>query len=76
MLDDWPDERLFLKIIGQIIASSAPNAPARIYGEMVALLWAEGKHRAAIRLGNSGTPWRSSASFTFVWLSFLIGLRL
>ncbi len=50
MLNDWPDERLFLKVIGQIIASSAPNTPVRIYGEMVAVLWAHGKHRAAIRL--------------------------
>lgn len=50
MLDDWPDERLFLKVIGQIIASSACDTPVRIYGEMVAVLWAQGKHRAAVRL--------------------------
>ena len=50
MLDDWPDERLFLKVIGQIIASSAQQTPVRIYGEMVAVLWAQGKPRAAIRL--------------------------
>ncbi len=50
MLNDWPDERLFLKVIGQIIASSAQDRPVRIYGEMVAVLWAQGKHRAAIRL--------------------------
>ena len=50
MLNDWPDERLFLKVIGQIIASSACDTPVRIYGEMVAVLWAQGKHRAAIRL--------------------------
>jgi DcmR-like sensory protein len=50
MLNGWPDERLFLKVIGQIIKSVTPPAPVRIYGEMVALLWAEGRHRAAIRL--------------------------
>ena len=50
MLDDWPDERLFLKVLGQIIASGAQRNPVRIYGEMVAVLWAQGKHRAAIRL--------------------------
>jgi hypothetical protein len=50
MLEDWPDERLFLKVIGQIITSSAQNTRVRIYGEMVAVLWAQGKHRAAIRL--------------------------
>lgn len=50
MLNDWPDEQLFLKVIGQIIASSAQGTPVRIYGEMVAVLWAQGKHKAAIRL--------------------------
>lgn len=50
MLDGWPDERLFLKVIGQIIASSAQYTSVRIYGEMVAVLWSQGKHRAAIRL--------------------------
>ena len=50
MLDDWPDERLFLKVIGQIIASSAGKGPVRIYGEMVSVLWSQGKHRAAVRL--------------------------
>ena len=50
LLNDWPDERLFLKVMGQIIASSANQGPVRIYGEMVAVLWAQGKHKAAIRL--------------------------
>jgi hypothetical protein len=50
LLDGWPDERLFLKVIGQIIESATLGAPVRIYGEMVAVLWAEGNHRAAIRL--------------------------
>jgi hypothetical protein len=50
MREDWPDERLFLKGIGQLIASYAQQSPVRIYGEMVAVLWARGKHRAAIRL--------------------------
>ena len=50
MREDMPDERLFLKVIGQIIASSAQKSPVRIYGEMVAVLWAQGKHQAAIRL--------------------------
>ena len=50
MLNDWPDDRLFLKVMGQIISSSAHEGPVRIYGEMVAVLWAQGKHKAAIRL--------------------------
>ena len=50
MHEGWPDERLFLKVIGQIVTSSTQRSPLRIYGEMVAVLWAQGKHRAAIRL--------------------------
>jgi hypothetical protein len=50
MLNDWPEERLFLKVIGQIISASAQDRPVRIYGEMVAVLWAHGKQQAAIRL--------------------------
>ena len=50
MHNGWPHESLFLKVMGQMIESSASGAPVRIYGEMVAVLCAEGKQRAAIRL--------------------------
>ena len=50
ILNDWADDRLFLKVMGQIISSSAHEGPVRIYGEMVAVLWAQGKHKTAIRL--------------------------
>jgi DcmR-like sensory protein len=50
MQDGWPDERLFLQVIGRIIESVAANKPVRIYGEMVAVLWAEGNTLAAIHL--------------------------
>ena len=50
MQNGWPDERLFLQVIGRIIESAAASAPVRIYGEMVAVLWAEGNTLAAIHL--------------------------
>ena len=50
MQNGWPDERLFLKVMGQIINSGAGTTRVRIYGEMVALLWADGNHLAAIHL--------------------------
>ncbi|HSF67233.1 MAG TPA: MEDS domain-containing protein [Nitrospiraceae bacterium] len=50
MQNGWPDERLFLQVIGRIIESAASNTPVRIYGEMVAVLWAEGNTLAAIHL--------------------------
>jgi signal transduction histidine kinase len=46
-----PDSERFAEIIGGIIALSAEGRPrVRIYGEMVALLWAEGNYDGAIRL--------------------------
>lgn len=46
-----PDPACFAEIIGGLIAPSAEGRPrVRIYGEMVALLWAEGNYDAAIRL--------------------------
>jgi len=50
MQNDWPHESLFLRVMGQIIASAASGGPVRIYGEMVAVLFAQGKQRAAVRL--------------------------
>jgi hypothetical protein len=50
LVNDWPDERVFLEVMAQVIASTSRGEPIRIYGEMVAVLWAQGRHRAAIRL--------------------------
>jgi hypothetical protein len=50
MRNGWPDEGLFLKVIGQIIQSAGGGKSVRIYGEMVAVLWAEGNALAAIHL--------------------------
>lgn len=51
MVDESPDAGLFAGHIGDTIARAAEGRPrVRIYGEMVALLWAEGNYDAAIRL--------------------------
>jgi PAS domain S-box-containing protein len=55
MVDGWPDERLFGEVIGDVIRRAAQDGDTRVrhvraFGEMVSLLWAEGKHEAAIRL--------------------------
>lgn len=50
MVDGWPDEIQFNSKIGRIILEAALKGPVRIFGEMVAVLWAEGNTRAAIRL--------------------------
>lgn len=46
-----PDPALFAEVIGDVITRSVMGRPrVRLYGEMVALLWAEGNYDAAIRL--------------------------
>ena len=56
MVDGWPDQDRFAEVFGVVIdravaaAGGAVNRRVAIYGEMVALLWAEGKAEAAIRL--------------------------
>jgi PAS domain S-box-containing protein len=53
--DGFPDEALFNAVIGSAIErvrwrATDKHVPIAAFGEMVALLWAEGKARAAIRL--------------------------
>jgi hypothetical protein len=50
MRDDWPNKTLFTKEMGLILQQAALTGPVRVFGEMVAILWAQGKVRAAIRL--------------------------
>ncbi len=55
MRDGWPDADLFADTVGRVLAatkSAAHCEGARVaaFGEMVAVLWAEGKPNAAIRL--------------------------
>jgi signal transduction histidine kinase len=55
MQDGWPDEDRFNDVVGGIVARSLACAGiaqprVAIFGEMVALLWADGKAEAAIRL--------------------------
>jgi signal transduction histidine kinase len=51
----WPHAIRFVEVIGSVIARAAAategkTRPVAAFGEMVALLWAEGKPEAAIRL--------------------------
>jgi signal transduction histidine kinase/CheY-like chemotaxis protein len=51
MLGGRPEPGLFAEAVGGIVRRAAAGRPRlRIFGEMVALLWAEGNHDAAIRL--------------------------
>ncbi|MES2534299.1 MAG: diguanylate cyclase [Pseudomonadota bacterium] len=52
MIDGWPDERRFTTVIGGVIrrVSHGGMLHVRAFGEMVAELYAQGNHEAAIRL--------------------------
>jgi signal transduction histidine kinase len=51
MVDGWPDPARFDDTIGTLISKTRERAPQiHAFGEMVALLWAEGNAEAAIRL--------------------------
>jgi PAS domain S-box-containing protein len=51
MVDGWPDERRFTAAIEDLLRRARNGGwPVRAFGEMVALLWEEGKQDAALRL--------------------------
>ena len=50
MVDEWPDEALFLQTIDHVITRPSQSGNVRAFGEMVALLYIEGNPQAAIRL--------------------------
>jgi excisionase family DNA binding protein len=51
MVDESPDAERFSDVLGGIVARAAEGGRrVRIFGEMVALLWAQGNHAAALQL--------------------------
>jgi PAS domain S-box-containing protein len=55
LIEAWPDAELFERTIEPLLAQvesglARRDGPVAVFGEMVALLWAEGKTEAAIRL--------------------------
>jgi signal transduction histidine kinase len=51
LLDDWPQSKRFYDVIGSVVAEAAARFPRVVaFGEMVALLWQDGKQSAAIHL--------------------------
>jgi len=51
MVNGWPDEQLFINMVSQLI-ESCRNTKRRIraFGEMVAILWAQGHSGATVQL--------------------------
>jgi PAS domain S-box-containing protein len=68
MVDGWPDERLFAEVLGNTIRRAAQDGsrPVRAFGEMVSLLWAEGRHEAAVRLEELWNDLAQTQSFSLL----------
>jgi PAS domain S-box-containing protein len=69
MVDGMPDATRFLALIGRLVerakSSVKHDSPCIvIFGEMVAILWAEGKHEAAIKLEGLWNDLAKQHSFT------------
>jgi hypothetical protein len=51
LVNNWPDEELFNTTISQLLQkANSKNRKVRAFGEMVALLWAEGFNGATVQL--------------------------
>lgn len=65
MVDGSPEPNRFTELIGGMIASVTDGRQAiRAFGEMVALLWAEGNYAGAIRLEQLWNDLQKSHSFS------------
>ena len=70
MIEGWPDQQRFNDVVGCVIEKAVAatdrgaNPRVAIYGEMVALLWDQGKAEAAIRLEQLWNDLARSKSFS------------
>ena len=65
MVDGSPDPTKFNDVIGSLVAEVSQGRPGlRAFGEMVALLWAEGNHNAAIALEELWNGLQKNHSFS------------
>ena len=64
MYDGWPAEARFQAVVEELISKARSNHwTVRAYGEMVALLWEDGLHRATMRLEHLWTQLCQRESF-------------
>ena len=65
MVDGTPEPQRFTEVIGGLVGKVADGRPrVKAFGEMVALLWAEGNYTAAIRVEELWNDLQKSHSFS------------
>jgi hypothetical protein len=65
MVDGWPDELLFAQFIDDLLLRArGQHRKVRAFGEMVALMWAEGQCGATVRLEHLWTRMCQQESFS------------
>lgn len=66
MIDDWPSDFRFFRLIEDAIRASAHTRPVWIFGGMVGVLCAEGKYRAAVRVEELWNQLATRRSFSLL----------
>ena len=65
MVDGMPDRSLFVEVIGGVVSAAAQDGRrVQVFGEMVALLWAQGNHAAASALEDLWNELRRDSEFS------------
>jgi hypothetical protein len=64
MVNNWPDEELFIKTVASLMGSLRKHdRPIRAFGEMVAILWAKGNSGATVYLEHLWNRFCEKAAF-------------
>jgi PAS domain S-box-containing protein/excisionase family DNA binding protein len=67
MVRDMPSRRLFMEHVGKLVKDTVrPHSKLRAFGEMVALLWANGNQAAAIKLEELWNELQKKYDFSLV----------
>jgi hypothetical protein len=65
MVNDWPDEILFRHLVSGLVSKAKlRNRKVRAFGEMVALLWAQGHNGATVQLEHLWNKFCGTEAFT------------
>jgi hypothetical protein len=64
MVNGWPDEELFMELVTKLIGKAKKaNRNVRAFGEMVAILWAQGHNGATVYLEHLWNKFCENESF-------------